>query len=53
MRLWPEERLIIYVIRIPFELNTLVAPLEAVLSSLPTTSDPHAGSSPTSAEGAS
>ena len=37
----------------PFELSTLVAPLEAVLSSLPTTSDPHAGSSPTSAEGAS
>ncbi len=37
----------------PFELNTLVAPLMAVLSSLSRTPDPHKGSSPPSAEGAS
>jgi hypothetical protein len=35
----------------PFELNSLVAPLEAALSSLPTASGPNEDSSPTSAEG--
>lgn len=37
----------------PFELNSLVAPLEAALSSLPTTPGPNDDSFPTSAEGAS